>query len=56
MNAFETDFQVGTRVKAYNPYGSFTYDVVVKAISPKGSCIKVGNTNYCPTIKHYLST
>ena len=38
MNAFETDFQVGTRVKAYNPYGSFTYDVVVKSISPKGSC------------------
>lgn len=37
----------------YNPYGSFTYDVVVKSISPKGRCIKVGNTNYYPIRKDY---
>lgn len=25
MNAFGTNFKVSTKVKVYNPYGSFTY-------------------------------
>ena len=31
MNAFETEFKVGTKVKVYNPYGSFEYEDVVKS-------------------------
>ena len=50
MNAFETDFKVGTKVKVYNPYGSFEYEDVVKSITPKGMYIKVGYTNYRPKI------
>lgn len=55
MNAFETEFKVGTKVKVYNPYGSFEYEDVVKSITPKGMYIKVGNTNYRPVTKDYAT-
>ena len=46
MNAFETNFKVGTKVKVYNPYGSFTFESTVESISPKGKNIKVRGQNY----------
>lgn len=51
MNAFETNFKVGTRVKVYNPYGSCSYEDVVKEITPKGMYIKVGDMRYKPVGK-----
>ena len=51
MNAFETNFKVGMKVKVYNPYGSFYFEDVIKKITPKGRYIKVGETNYTPMDK-----
>lgn len=55
MNAFETDFKVGTRVKVYNPYGSFEYEDIVQSITPKGMYIKVRGINYRPMKKDYAT-
>ena len=55
MNAFETNFKVGTKVKVYNPYGSFTFESTVESISPKGKYIKVRGQNYTAVNENYAT-
>ncbi len=55
INAFDTDFKVGTKVKVYNPFGSYEYEDTVTSITPKGMYIKVGNINYRPKRNNYAT-